>query len=90
MKCCGHYYACRDCHAALADHPGAVWAAAEWDQRAVRCGACGAELTIREYLACGAECPACRAPFNPRCAQHYDSYFEMGTPSTAAAHRPAR
>ena len=24
MKCCGVYYACKDCHVALADHPMAT------------------------------------------------------------------
>jgi uncharacterized CHY-type Zn-finger protein len=25
MKCCGEYYACAECHDALAGHPSAVW-----------------------------------------------------------------
>ena len=25
MRCCGNYYACRERHDALADHPAAVW-----------------------------------------------------------------
>jgi uncharacterized CHY-type Zn-finger protein len=44
---------------------------------ALLCGACGAELTIREYLNYQAVCPACRARFNPRCELHYHLYFEM-------------
>lgn len=76
MKCCGTYYACKDCHEALAGHPVAVWPRAEWDARAVLCGVCGSELTIRQYLDCGNVCPACRAEFNPGCRTHYHFYFE--------------
>ena len=42
MKCCGVYYACKDCHNALADHQIEVWPEREWDQPAILCGACGA------------------------------------------------
>jgi len=41
MKCCGVYYACKDCHEALSGHPIEVWPRAEWDERAILCGACG-------------------------------------------------
>jgi uncharacterized CHY-type Zn-finger protein len=78
MKCCGVYYACKDCHEALAGHAIAVWPRAEWDRRAVLCGSCGGELTIREYLASGYQCPACGAAFNPSCRNHYALYFESG------------
>lgn len=33
MKCCGVYYACKDCHAALADHEIKVWPQPEWLRR---------------------------------------------------------
>ncbi|WKB35718.1 CHY zinc finger protein [Terrilactibacillus sp. S3-3] len=78
FKCCQTFYSCYECHEALADHPAAVWRKEEFDQRAILCGACGYTLTIREYLACGAECPNCHAPFNPGCARHYPLYFETG------------
>jgi len=29
MRCCGLFYACKDCHLALADHPIAVWPQSE-------------------------------------------------------------
>jgi uncharacterized CHY-type Zn-finger protein len=81
MKCCGVYYACKDCHAALADHladyPTEVWPESEWDQRAILCGACGVELTIREYMQCESRCPGCGAPFNPGCRKHYHFYFQV-------------
>jgi uncharacterized CHY-type Zn-finger protein len=77
MKCCGLFYACTDCHAALADHPAAVWSQDEWNQPAVFCGACGATLTILEYMQSASRCPACQAQFNPRCSNHYHLYFQL-------------
>jgi Uncharacterized conserved protein len=76
MKCCGVYYACKDCHEALADHPIEVWPRSEWDSRAILCGACGSELTINEYMQSGYHCPRCKAAFNPGCRNHYHLYFE--------------
>ena len=76
MKCCGIYYACKDCHDALADHAIQVWPGSEWDQAAVLCGACGAELSITQYLNCFHNCPHCSSPFNPGCRNHYQFYFE--------------
>lgn len=76
MRCCGFYYACKDCHEALAGHAIQVWPRSEWDQPAVLCGACGEELTVRQYLDCGSKCPHCKAAFNPGCRKHYQFYFE--------------
>lgn len=76
MRCCGVYYACKDCHAALARHAAQVWPRAEWDAAAVLCGACGSEMSIRAYLGCGDACPACGAGFNPGCRLHHRDYFE--------------
>ncbi|MBV8971501.1 MAG: hypothetical protein JO290_04340 [Sphingomonadaceae bacterium] len=75
MACCSEWYACADCHAALADHPLTPWPAAAFGERAIRCGACGAELTIAAYLAGDDACPACAAPFNPGCRLHRHLYF---------------
>jgi uncharacterized CHY-type Zn-finger protein len=77
MKCCGEYYACKDCHIALANHEIRVWPGSEWDERAVLCGRCGAELTIAEYLRCSNKCPRCDANFNPGCQNHCQFYFEQ-------------
>jgi EAL domain-containing protein (putative c-di-GMP-specific phosphodiesterase class I)/uncharacterized CHY-type Zn-finger protein len=77
MKCCGEYYACKECHDALANHPSAVWSRSEWNQLAITCGACAAELTIQQYLDCDNKCPSCRTHFNPACRDHYHLYFEM-------------
>jgi len=75
MKCCGLYYACKDCHEALAGHAIATWPENEWDVRAVMCGVCGTEMSIRAYLGCGDACPTCRASFNPGCRHHHHFYF---------------
>jgi len=77
MKCCGVYYACKDCHDALADHPAKTWPRNEWNERAVLCGACRMELSIAEYLDCGNACPSCGAHFNPGCSNHHHFYFEI-------------
>lgn len=79
MKCCGIYYACKDCHDALAGHAIEVWPRREWDRPAVLCGACGTEMSIRQYLDCRNECPACKARFNPGCRRHYHFYFETAS-----------
>lgn len=76
LKCCGIYYACKDCHEALAGHAIDLWPEAEWDRPAVLCGTCQTEITIREYMKCGSRCPACGAAFNPGCRKHYRFYFD--------------
>ena len=75
MKCCGVYYACRDCHDALAGHAAEVRPEAEWNQPAVLCGVCGYEMSVRDYLDCGNRCPHCGAGFNPGCRHHHHLYF---------------
>lgn len=76
FNCCRTYYSCIYCHQARADHEARVWSRAQFGEKAILCGACGSELAIRRYLECGAVCPICRAPFNPRCDSHYHFYFE--------------
>ncbi len=73
--CCGTYYPCFRCHAAVADHAAERWPADRRDEPAALCGVCGAELTVDRYVAVDA-CPDCGAAFNPGCADHYDRYFE--------------
>jgi uncharacterized CHY-type Zn-finger protein len=77
MKCCGVYYACKDCHVALADHQIETWPESEWNQQAILCGACGTELTIIQYLQSQNRCPSCREHFNPGCRNHYHFYFQL-------------
>ncbi len=76
FECCRTYYSCFYCHEAEADHSARTWSRAQFDRKAVLCGACGAELTIRQYLECRAVCPICGSAFNPRCESHYPLYFE--------------
>jgi uncharacterized CHY-type Zn-finger protein len=75
MKCCGIFYACVDCHEALADHPIVVWPQAEWSEPAVLCGVCSTEMSISRYLTCSDRCPQCDCSFNPRCRDHHAFYF---------------
>ena len=76
MKCCGRYFACKECHDALADHAIEVWPRDECEAKAAMCGACGLEMTIRTYIESGDRCPACGAGFNPGCRLHRHFYFE--------------
>lgn len=76
LKCCGTYYACKDCHIALADHAIEPWPQNMWTEKAVLCGCCGSELSIKDYMASADRCPVCRAHFNPGCAKHHHFYFE--------------
>jgi len=75
MKCCGVYYACKECHEALVGHPIEVWPHSEWGEKAVLCGVCRSEMSIEQYMASGHRCPACAAAFNPGCRNHYEFYF---------------
>ncbi|MGI8959835.1 MAG: CHY zinc finger protein [Bryobacteraceae bacterium] len=85
MKCCGVYYACKDCHEALAGHGIQVWPQNEWMQKAVLCGRCRTELRIGDYMASEHRCPACGAEFNAGCGNHYHFYFELSRPSDQKA-----
>lgn len=76
FPCCDRYYPCYECHEEVADHPAARWERGQWDEKAILCGACGHELTIREYMAGGSACPKCKASFNEGCRNHYHFYFE--------------
>jgi uncharacterized CHY-type Zn-finger protein len=79
FKCCGKYYPCYSCHQETCDHPSVLWPASQLDEKAVLCGACGHEMTIREYQHCENSCPACASAFNPGCKSHEHFYFEMKT-----------
>ncbi len=76
FKCCGEWFPCHACHAELAGHATRVWSKDEFNTRAVLCGGCDHQLTVREYLDCSSVCPNCCRQFNPGCARHYDRYFE--------------
>ena len=75
MKCCGMYFACKDCHAALADHSLEPLAPRGM---AVECRALrGLRLRAynRGYMESLDRCPACGSPFNPGCRDHRWYYF---------------
>jgi len=74
FACCDAYYPCFRCHEAVADHD-AKRLSVESSESAVLCGACGAELTPREFVSGDHECPDCGAAFNSGCADHYERYF---------------
>jgi uncharacterized CHY-type Zn-finger protein len=75
MRCCLAYYACKDCHDALANHSIEPWLPSEWHTQAILCGSCRIELTISAYLQSNSVCPNCQSAFNPRCRNHYHFYF---------------
>lgn len=74
FRCCGEFYPCHRCHEETAGHPVVVWEVEERESKAVLCGVCSHELTIRQYLLVE-ECPSCGAGFNPGCRLHADLYF---------------
>ena len=74
--CCEEFFSCAECHDAVAGHEPKPWPRDRFDEPAVLCGACGAMLSVEEYLDAAFACPACDAAFNPGCAAHYDRYFE--------------
>ena len=76
--CCRDYYACYDCHNALADHEPKVWPKETFrTELAVLCGACKHEMTIQSYLDSANVCPNCNAKFNPKCKNHWALYFDI-------------
>ncbi|HNV29617.1 MAG TPA: CHY zinc finger protein [Cyclobacteriaceae bacterium] len=77
FKCCDTYYPCYSCHKESADHKAITWPENEWDHKAILCGVCGHELTVKEYMASNNTCPLCQSSFNPNCKKHYDLYFSM-------------
>jgi uncharacterized CHY-type Zn-finger protein len=77
FKCCNTYYPCFSCHEEKAGHMATTWEVSEREEKAILCGVCGRELTIREYLASNNTCPSCQSSFNPNCKKHYHLYFKV-------------
>ncbi|SER04319.1 CHY zinc finger protein [Piscibacillus halophilus] len=77
FKCCNAYYPCYECHEESVEHPVERWSKHELDEKAVLCGVCQSEMTIREYLNSSHQCPNCEASFNPGCQLHYHLYFDV-------------
>ncbi|WP_082799185.1 CHY zinc finger protein [Planococcus maritimus] len=75
--CCRKYFPCFACHEAVGCDNTAVWPIEQFYQKAILCGSCGTELSIREYLDCASACPHCSAAFNPGCSLHQHLYFEV-------------
>lgn len=75
FACCLRYYPCYLCHEQTADHIAGQWSSDQRSQLAILCGVCSEELSIEKYLRVNA-CPACLAPFNPRCHLHSRLYFQ--------------
>mgnify|MGYP006193687779 FL=1 len=80
FKCCDKYYPCFSCHQEEANHEHKVWPKAEFDQKAILCGVCGKELSIKDYMDSNNTCPHCKSGFNPGCSKHYHLYFETEVP----------
>lgn len=76
FKCCEKYYPCFSCHEEDAEHEHEVWPKSEYDQKAILCGVCGTELSIKEYMSSKNTCPNCQSAFNPGCSKHYHLYFD--------------
>jgi uncharacterized CHY-type Zn-finger protein len=74
--CCNKYFPCYQCHNELSDHTGTVWPKTRFDEKAVLCGTCKTELSIKQYLNSNSICPSCASNFNPGCTNHHHLYFE--------------
>ena len=77
FKCCKEYYPCYECHKENAGHEAQIWLKEELDEKAILCGVCKSELTIREYFNSSNSCPCCKSLFNTNCSRHYHLYFEL-------------
>jgi uncharacterized CHY-type Zn-finger protein len=75
FACCGKWFSCHRCHAERGNHTASLWSREQFDERAVLCGACGHQLTVREYLDSESVCPRCGRHFNPGCVRHHHFYF---------------
>lgn len=78
FKCCRDsiYYPCFQCHEELAGHK-VEKLPVESEIKAIVCGKCWYEMTVKEYMESQLQCPSCHGHFNPKCSLHYNLYFEM-------------
>ncbi|WP_075047794.1 CHY zinc finger protein [Bacillus andreraoultii] len=76
FKCCNRYYPCFQCHNGCENHPIKRWEKDEFNKKAILCGHCQTELSIREYMGT-TNCPYCGHIFNEGCATHYPIYFDV-------------
>jgi len=75
--CCKEYYPCVDCHEEAANHYPKTWPSDKFDEKAVLCGACQHEMSIKQYMNSRDKCPNCKANFNPNCRYHWARYFDL-------------
>jgi len=90
FPCCEGFWACHDCHEALADHPARPWPRGSGEEPAVLCGACRSVLAVAAYRSHPDACPVCRATFNPRCRLHHPRYFLDASSTRAPPDLPGR
>ena len=77
LACCDVYYACRECHDALAGHAAKIWPADQFEAPALLCGRCRRTFSIHAYLDSPTHCPNCNGAFNPNCRLHHHLYFDV-------------
>jgi uncharacterized CHY-type Zn-finger protein len=87
FNCCRVYYPCFQCHRECADHESRQWPADEWDEKAILCGVCRSELSVRTYLGT-LSCPHCSAEFNEGCRLHRHLYFQAAATRPVADNNP--
>ncbi|QQK75463.1 hypothetical protein HUG15_07635 [Salicibibacter cibarius] len=75
FHCCKKFYPCYQCHQESEAHAISVWPSDQFGERAILCGVCGYEHTIRAYLETD-RCLKCHSVFNEGCKFHYHLYFE--------------
>lgn len=79
FKCCRLYFPCYQCHDEVKKHETERWGRDELAfEEVVLCGNCKKELKFAEYNDGASRCTFCDAQFNPKCALHYDLYFDLG------------
>ncbi|SES93007.1 Uncharacterized protein, contains Zn-finger domain of CHY type [Oceanobacillus limi] len=76
FKCCNKYYPCYKCHEAAENHQIITWKEHEFSTKAILCGVCGTEHTIKQYLQT-TKCLNCSSHFNEGCQLHYHLYFDI-------------
>ncbi|MET3684127.1 putative CHY-type Zn-finger protein [Alkalibacillus flavidus] len=77
FKCCNTYFPCYECHQDHTNHSVERWGEDEHNQKAILCGACHREITIKTYLNNPTACPHCEARFNRHCQNHHHLYFDL-------------
>ncbi|CUM63032.1 uncharacterized protein PRCAT00000594001 [Priceomyces carsonii] len=80
FKCCDVYYPCFQCHNKInrSLHKTERWSKLDLKaEKVILCGFCFNELLFEEYSKSDYYCVYCNSKFNPKCALHYDLYFDL-------------